>query len=177
MQLKKHSRDALISDVEAATDGAWKRRLLGQLTHYKKSAPHYASAVDTVEQVLDTDETSVAKVNGRCLKIVCERLGIGFEEEYFSEMGLELGTIEGPGDWAFEISRVLKADEYVNPPGGRDLFDPEKFAAAGIDLNIRTFPNMEYPTGRFGFEPGLSIIDVMMWNSMDDIKSYLDSLE
>jgi hypothetical protein len=35
---------------------------------------------------------------------------------------------------------------------------------------------MTYPCGPFQFEPGLSIVDVMMWNSPDVIKAHLDNL-
>jgi hypothetical protein len=86
------------------------------------------------------------------------------------------GPVESPGDWALRISQAFGADAYVNAAGGSALFDPAKYAAHGIRLTIQSFANMVYDCRAFRFEPGLSIIDVMMWNSPDAIKAYLDSL-
>ena len=89
-------------------------------------------------------------------------------------MDLDLGRIEGPGDWALRISEALGAKEYINPPRGMDIFDPEKFKAAGIKLTIRNIPPFEYSTRGYEFIPNLSIIDVMMFNSVEQIKTFLD---
>ena len=75
--------------------------------------------------------------------------------------------------WALRISEALGADEYVNPPGGEALFAPTKFEAAGIRLTIQRFENMTYPCDGYDFEPALSIIDVMMWNSPSAIVRHL----
>ena len=102
----------------------------------------------------------------------------GFEpgsNEYidFSEMDSDFGRLEGPGDWALRISEALGVKEYVNPPGGVDIFDPEKFKAAGIKLTISDTPPFEYSTKGYEFIPNLSIIDVMMFNSKERIGEYL----
>ncbi len=55
------------------------------------------------------------------------------------------------------------------------MFDENLFNRNGIKLTIQTFENMTYACGRYQFEPGLSIIDVMMWNSPGQIKEYLDA--
>ena len=49
-----------------------------------------------------------------------------FDYEYFSEMDLGIEHIENPGDWALKISQALGAKEYINPPGGTTIFDPEQ---------------------------------------------------
>ena len=35
-----------------------------------------------------------------------------------------------------EICRRLEADRYLNAPNGRELYDPAKFAAVGIELSF-----------------------------------------
>jgi len=84
------------------------------------------------------------------------------------------GPIDDPGDWALRIARAYGADEYVNAAGGADLFDPAKYAAHGIALFIHSYAHMPYSCGPFQFEPGLSIVDVMMWNSPEAIRAHLD---
>ena len=109
------------------------------------------------------------------LGTVCAHLGIEFTPLIQSELQLDIGPISEPGDWALEISKALGADEYVNPVGGMDLFNAEAFEEAGIILTIRETPDLSYDCRNYDFVPKLSIIDVLMWCSPAEIKSWLDS--
>ena len=74
-----------------------------------------------------------------------------------------------------EICKARNAINYINPIGGVDLYNREDFKKEGIVLNFLKSDNISY--NQFGneFIPWLSIIDVMMFNSKDDIKKYLKS--
>jgi len=54
------------------------------------------------------------------------------------------------------------------------LFDRSKYEAAGIHLQIIQPEITPYVQSIGRFEPGLSIIDVMMFNSADEICAMLD---
>jgi hypothetical protein len=90
-------------------------------------------------------------------------------------MNLNMGLIRGPENLALAICRSVHASEYINPPGGAGLYHAENFSEHCIQLTIQSFTNMSYGCGRFQFLPGLSIIDVLMWNSPEQIKCYLDT--
>jgi hypothetical protein len=105
---------------------------------------------------------------------VCAYLGVDFDYAFFSEMDLDIGLIDDPGQWALRIAEAMGADEYANPPGGGTLFDELAFAASGVKLTIRHLPPLEYTCGNYDFVPNLSIIDVMMWNQPKVIKAHLD---
>ncbi|HEU4402493.1 MAG TPA: WbqC family protein [Candidatus Polarisedimenticolia bacterium] len=175
--VRGHSSRAPIKEVEIAEGGGWRERLLGQLMHYRREAPHFRAALALVEECLLGEEISLGRLNVRILATLCRRLEIPFEYAVFSEMGLRLEAVEGPGDWALKIAAALGADEYVNPPGGAGLFDAARFAARGVRLTIRSFRNMEYACGSRPFEPALSIIDVLMWNSAAAVGRYLGEWE
>jgi hypothetical protein len=121
------------------------------------------------------DVDSISRLNVRALDKVCERLDIDFDYALFSEMDLEMGPVEGPGDWALRISEAVGADEYANLPGGIDLLDEQAFADSDIKLTIRHLPALHYTCAEYGFIPNLSIIDVLMWNEPEEIKAYLDA--
>jgi len=163
--LRKHHRDSAIKDILVKEGKDWRDRVRGQLVHYQKRAPYYTEVAELVRHCLDNDESSLARLNVAILDKVCGFLQIPFRYEFFSGMKLDLGPVDGPGDWALRISEALGASEYVNPPGGEVLFDKAKFEAAGIKLTIQRFENMTYPCGGYEFEPALSIVDVLMWNS------------
>ena len=104
------------------------------------------------------------------LRQVCEYLELPFRCERFSAMDLKLPEITAPGQWALEVARAVGADTYINAPGGRGLFDSRQFRDAGIRLQFLDPVLAEYPQGPRAFLPGLSIIDLMMWNSPDRVR-------
>jgi hypothetical protein len=173
--LRRHTRDTAIKDIQVNEDLDWRLRILNQIRHYKKKAPYFPETYQLVEECMAVQEHFLSRLNVAILEKVCRHLGLGFEYEYFSEMDLNLGLVEGPGDWALRISERMGATEYVNPPGGTAIFDASKFEALGIKLTIRTAPLLEYTCGDHEFVPGLSIIDVLMWNSPNAVMSHLEN--
>lgn len=168
------SRETIIKDVSVAQDGKWKKRILGQLGHYKKAAPYYRSVINLVEECLEIDASFISQLNVSVLEKLCNYIGIRFDYSFFSTMDLDLGAIERPGDWALNISHALDANEYINPPGGEDLFDRKKFSEYDIKLTIRNFPPFVYECPGYQFIPNLSILDVLMWNDPEEINKYLN---
>jgi hypothetical protein len=174
--LRKHPRDIPTNQVEIAMETDWRERILRQLQHYKKKAPYYKQVVGFLEECFSEVSPNLSETNVITFRKTCQRLGIATPIRVFSQMNLVLeGVIEGPGDWALEISRAVGASEYINPIGGAALFDRKRFEEHGIKLTIQSFTSMIYDCSPYQFEPALSIIDVMMWNPPAKIKHYLDT--
>lgn len=173
--LQKHSRETTIREIQTAPVAEWRSRVLGQLMHYKKRAPFYRETFGLVERALSYEDTSLSALNTRALGFVCERIGIPWRHSVFSEMVLPLGPVEGPGDWALRISEAVGAKEYINPIGGEALFEPARFEALGIKLTIQPPFEFHYECPGYKFEPGLSVIDALMWNEPARIKAHLDA--
>jgi hypothetical protein len=172
--LQKHARETAIKDIAIVPGDEWRSRIRGQLQHYRGKAPHFQIVADLVYSVLDLDTSSLSQLNVWFLRQVCARLGLPFNCQIFSELKLALPTISEPGQWALEISTALGATEYLNPPGGRSLFDANEFSARGVKLTILEPIDFVYPCPGYSFVGGLSIIDVMMWNSPEEIVSRLE---
>ncbi|MCC7179724.1 MAG: WbqC family protein [Acidobacteria bacterium] len=170
----RHALDTPIRDIEIARGPAWATRIEGQLQHYRRRAPYFDDVLSLVHECLRPDETSLLRLNVRCLAGVCTRLGVHFEGRLLSEMGLALGPIDAPGDWSLRVAQALGLDECLNPPGGRHLYAPEKFAAGGVRLTIQEPVDFRYDCAGYGFEPSLSMLDVLMWNSPADVRAWLD---
>jgi hypothetical protein len=169
--IRDRHRGILIKDVLVNNQIDWRGKIVRQLSHYR-AAPFYSDVISLVEECLSAEE-SLSRLNTHILDRICNYIGIPFNYEYFSEMNLQIGEIHGPGDWALEISKSLSADEYINPPGGEHLFDADAFREANIKLTIADQPLMEYACGKFNFIPGLSVVDVLMWNSREKINEHL----
>jgi hypothetical protein len=69
---------------------------------------------------------------------------------------------------------VLGASKYINPLGGFGIFRPDEFTAAGIELSFLKMDLKLYSQRRNVFVPGLSIIDILMFNDPIDCKKILE---
>lgn len=68
------------------------------------------------------------------LRGVCARLGI--TTPLLRSSALDLPRAARGTDRVIAAARTLGADHYVNLPGGRPLYDPATFAAAGLELSF-----------------------------------------
>ncbi len=171
--LAKHPREASIAEVVAAEHEDWRQRMRGQLMHYRKRAPHFDLVMDVLEAGWKTGP-HLAQINCGLLHAVLAYLGIERELQFLSALSLDLPPVNDPGGWAPAIAGTLKAERYINPSGGKELFDPDAFARAGVELQFLTHQLPSYPqrTGK-PFEAGLSIIDVLMFNDAEAVKEML----
>ena len=177
LPLAHRSRFDKICDLHICTSIDWRSQIFGRLSAYPKKAPYYRQALELVEQCLSNKETHLASFLTQTLRITAEYLGIQTNIVEQSELKLDYGTIEHPGQWALKISEYLGASEYVNPISGRSLFKTEEFAEANNKLSFLN-PVLEvYDQHRKTFTPGLSIIDVLMFNSLDKVKGALNHYE
>ncbi len=175
--LKNHSNRAQIKDLEISSTQDWKGKILRQVEHYKKTAPFYEEADRLLQEWLYIEEESISRYNALLMKKICDYLDIPFRFAFFSEMKLDLGTIREPQEWALRISEKLSAEEYVNPPGGMEFFDRERFKNTGIKLTFLRNRLKPYNQKRKSFEPGLSILDVLLFNAKEQIREMIDDYE
>lgn len=177
--LVKHERETLIKDIQINNAENWEDRLFAQLQHYKKKSPFYKQTIEVVQKGLDIETDSIVKLNYSTLKAVCEYLEIPFDCEIFSEMNLEIEQVNAPDEWALNICKALNYTEYWNPPGGLEFFNRSKYEKAGVDLKFQKVNVQPYPQrrGPENIETGLSIIDVMMFNSPETIREMLNQYE
>ena len=72
-----------------------------------------------------------------------------------------------------EICKLLNASQYINPIGGVDLYDKAKFQNENIKLNFLQTKYIIYEQFNNDFVENLSIIDVMMFNTREQIQNML----
>lgn len=175
--VNKHAGDGAIKDVQILDVGAAHDKIRGQIEHYRKGgAPHFPAVARLVDECFSGLQGNLLRdLNVRSLALVCDHLEITFNHTNLSEMSLALPAIQHPGQWALEISSALGVDAYLNPPGGRDIFRANEWKNRGIQLGFTNLVSFVYPTRHYTFIEHLSILDVLMWNSPETVKAYLDS--
>ncbi len=75
------------------------------------------------------------------------------------------------------ICAAEAASEYVNLPGGRELYSQDRFAARDVKLTFLSPRSIEYRQFGGPFVPALSIIDVLMFNPADRVRQFLDEFD
>jgi len=176
--LQKFSRDTLIQDVRINNNVDWQNKIIAQLQHYKKKAPFYLKTINLIQSIFENSYDDIVTLNKATLKIICDYLEIEKTILVFSRMDLSIEQINAPDEWALNICKALgNIDEYWNPSGGKSFFDKTKYNKANINLKFHSVNLTEYKQKGAVFEPGLSIIDVMMFNSPEEINRMLDNYE
>ena len=173
--IKPQGRDTLIKDIKINNNENWQGRILAQLQHYKKRAPFYNQTVDLLKCVFASEYDDIVQLNKSSLSHSCEYLGINTPILVFSEMNLTIQPVTSADEWALNICKAIEGvSEYWNPVGGESFFDPQKYQQAGIDLLFQHMDISPYNQFTGTFEPGLSIIDVLMYNSVNEVNQMLD---
>jgi hypothetical protein len=139
-------------------------RLLGQLEHYRKHAPHFNQVKEIVRSAFAIGSDRLVDLNVSGLKAVCAYLDLKFDCELCSQRAFNLDTVQHAGQWALEIAKQLGASEYVNPPGGQSIFKQGEWDAASIRLTFPPLRPFVYDCAPYEFVENLSILDVLMWN-------------
>jgi hypothetical protein len=151
-----------------------RERLLQQFRGAYHRAPYFAETFRLLERVVRCPEENLFRYVLHSLREVCTHLTIRTPIHVSSEVPAD-HTLRAQ-DRVLAICEALGATTYLNPPGGRELYDASSFAARGITLEFLE-PAIE-PYAQFGgpFVPALSIVDVLMFNARADVTSALDGM-
>ena len=156
----------------------WQQQLFRDLDFYQRQkAPWFEETNCLLQAAAAFETTDLSEWLVHSLQQTCIHLGMQPTINVYSRMSLEMPNVNHPGQWALEVARAMNADTYINPPGGRELFNPDQFQQAGIDLQFLTHRLPEYSQRIPEYIAGLSIIDVLMWNGKERTRQMLDEYD
>lgn len=170
--IQKADRNTPINKSVISYNYDWKVKILGQLNIYKK-APNYDKVINLVNNVFNTDTMLISDLAIKSIVKTCEYLDIDIKYDIFSKMNLALPEVKEPDEWALYITKELGYNTYINPPGGMSFFNREKYQINDVDLQFLVQEIIPYRQNREVFIPALSMIDVMMFCSCNEINEML----
>lgn len=173
--LKEASQNKLINEIEVNWDDAWKSKWLKTLEQSYKKAPYFQQVRPIIEQTLEQEKTIFSEIIVENLKLINAYLGI--TTEIISSSSIYQNTELKAQTRIVDICLKEKANHYINPIGGLELYQKEVFEEQGMQLNFIKSKPVQYPQLKNDFVPWLSIIDVLMFNSVEQIQTFLDSYE
>lgn len=167
------SSNLLIKEVKADFNEAIIRKNLRSIEGAYRKAPYYETVYSILEEILWCEEDNIAKYLENSFKVIGRYLGIQTELLISSDLEKD-NTLRGQ-DKVLAICGMLHATEYYNAIGGQELYSFEAFKKHGIQLNFVKTQEIIYKQFENEFQPNLSIVDVMMFNSADRIKEFLNA--
>lgn len=175
LKMNGASPNKLINEVEVAGDVIYNKKLLKTIENCYKKAPYCADVYPIIENIVNQDDKNLARYLEFIIKQICEYLSIKTELVISSSLNKN-NELRGQ-DKVIEICKVLGANEYYNAIGGQELYSNEEFVSHGIKLSFLKTEVEEYKQYKNEFVSNLSIIDVMMFNSIEDIKKMFNQFQ
>ena len=168
----KASQNKRFDEIGVSNDIKTKRYSIHTLECAYGKAPYFSEAMPVLEQFLTADYDNLAACNVASIRLICDYLGIQTEILLMSE--LACGRDLKKQYRIFDVCKALGCNEYINSIGGTELYDFEEFRENGIELAFLKSDEIVYPQFGAEFVPDLSIIDVMMFNPVQEIRDMLN---
>ena len=176
--LSKAGSFAKINEVQINPNlyEGWKNKFLKTLELNYKKAPYFSESYDLIHKVLSEEDCpSISELAVESLLAVCKHLGI--QKEFVVSSTLYNNQNLSGKDRVIDICRQEDATHYINPSGGQMLYNKEYFREKGLELSfIKSLP-LKYSQFKNEFVPWLSIIDVLMFNPVEDVRVLLNEYE
>ena len=166
------SPNKLINEVKVNNDEKIISKNLRILNAAYSKAPFFDEVYPLMEKMLWCKEDNIASYIAVSTSIICDYLDIKTELLISSDM-VKDNNLTGQ-DKVLEICQILKATDYYNAIGGRELYSFDEFDKKGIKLHFLQRKEIRYKQFGNDFYPDLSIVDVMMFNSKQTVKEMLN---
>lgn len=134
-------------------------------------APHFSAVFPMIQSVFLSEDRSISEMAGLSIKLVFDYLDI--KREFLLSSQIENDKSCDAKDRLIDMSKLLECEHYINSPGGKELYQKAYFSEHGIELGFIESNLPVYKQGVYKFIPYLSMIDVLMWCSKDEIKLLL----
>lgn len=176
LPLKKDSdyldvRERSLSDTWPAE----REKLLRKISENYRKAPYFSETFPWIEAIFQHEDHNLFGFVFHSLKQVCARLKITTPLIVSSTLDID-HTLKSQ-DKVLALVKAAGGKTYLNPIGGWDLYATETFAAAGVNLEFHKAKSIQYEQGKGEFVPWLSILDLLMYNSEDQVISWLNHFD
>lgn len=171
INLKNQSSNKLIKEIYISEVFKY-HRLLKTIKQSYKNAPYFTDVFEMLNYSLETESISNFAIES--IKNVYSYLGKKLNYSLSSEVHSESKGLEKTQ----RLLSVIKRNNnkrYINTSGGKDLYQKADFLEHNIELNFCTPIIKEYSQFNKRFIPNLSIIDVLMFNTVKDCYKIFES--
>ena len=163
-------KDVLISEIAYQK---WRKSFLNSIVFSYKKAKNYSKINALIEKILEKRPETISELAIKSVVEVAQYLDLKTEFEICSDV--YSNTYLSGQNRVLDICINEKAITYINPVGGMELYSKSVFQEKNIELFFIKANKSVYPQFSEEFVPFLSIIDVLMFNDLEDIHKQLDN--
>ena len=172
LSIKKDSD--YLNVVDRKLSESWnkdKNKMLNVIKAAYSKAPYFEDSYELISQCLNNPESNLFRFIYDSIILINGYLDIKTPVIISSTINTN-HTLKSQ-DKVLSLCKSQNADVYINSIGGVSLYDKETFKRHEIELNFIKSNPIQYKQFNNEFVPWLSIIDVLMFNSKEEIKKYL----
>jgi len=162
--------------VERELSESWgkdKNKMLNVIKSSYIKSPYFQETFELISKCLNNPEVNLFKFIYDSIVLINDYLEIKTPIVISSTIKVD-HTLKSQ-DKVLSLCKEQNADVYINSIGGVELYNKEIFKQNNIELNFIKSNPLQYKQFNSEFISWLSIIDVMMFNSKEQIKEYLNS--
>ncbi|MEQ6123918.1 WbqC family protein [Pseudotenacibaculum sp. MALMAid0570] len=157
--VKKASLETHIADIEVVKSKDYRKITKTIASTYSKT-PHYIEFFADIENIINSDETSLNELNYNLFTYLLNTLDIDTQIIRSSELDLQS---DDPNIRLVELCAKLKGTDYIAGKGGLNYMDESLFQEKSINILWQKFPvqDIQYQQRGENFIMGLSILDAL----------------
>jgi hypothetical protein len=154
---KGHFGDS-VCDTLIDNSRPWRRKHMRSLQRFYSRAPFFDDYFPEIVETLDADYEKLVDLDITLIYLLARFLG---EPPDKFRRSSEIGVAGGKTTRLLNICRELGADEYYTGAAARNYFEIDLFDSAGIRVEFQDYIHPVYPQLHGGFEPYLSVVDLL----------------
>lgn len=171
----KKSQNKLIKEIQISERfKGYPEGLLLTIEQAYSKAPFFVDVFPIIETVFNSGIKNISALATSSIISVSKYLEINVDFK-FSSVSFSHTKGQEKSTRLINITRELGKSTYTNPIGGKHIYSKKYFESQGVLLKFLEPEFIPYAQFNDKFIPGLSIIDVMMHNSVEDLQKLLNS--
>jgi hypothetical protein len=180
--LSKMSQNSLIINTKVSNDlyKKWSVNFFKTVKQSYSKGPYFNEVYTIIENTFLKNRNDTIYISDLCQASIiacCQYLGITTKFMKSSEL-LHSHKECNRTDRLINIAKDLNCTTYINSIGGKELYEKEYFKEMGIGLSFLKPNSIEYLQNDSNeFVPWLSMLDVMMFNTKEQISVMLNDFK
>lgn len=157
------------------SSGFNKKKMINQISEVYRKSPYYNTVMPIIENIITYTDNNLFNYIYNSVKEICKYLNI--KTEIIISSTVEIDHFLKGQDKVIAFCKKLGATDYYNAIGGQSIYTKDDFKKDNINLQFLSSKPIKYKQFSNEFVPWLSIIDVMMFNTPEEINQMLSDYD
>lgn len=174
LPIKKDSHDLNVKQRLLSETWSFERKkILNRIVESYRKAPQFEQVYPLLENCLNAEISNLfdfihnSLIETLSYLSITTKITISSSIRIDHELKSEIKVLE--------ICKTKKAHTYINSIGGTELYKKDSFESNGIKLQFQESKPINYSQFNNEFIPWLSIIDVLMFNTKEEVRFFLNN--